>query len=83
MGATQKLRSCYLRWTQYEDKGGQRRISDCDIDFSVKVDAFIEELQKAKELGLTDLNGWLNLRICENATPEGKGGYSHKLRIIM
>lgn len=83
MGATQKLRSCYLRWTQYQESDGSRRLSSTDIDFSVKVDEFIKELQKAKELGFTDLNGWLNLRICENAMPEGKGGYSHKLRIVV
>lgn len=83
MSATHKLRSCYLRWTQYQDKDGTRRLSGTDIDFSVKVDSFIEELQRAKELGLTDLNGWLNLRIVENATPEGQGKYSHKLKIVM
>lgn len=77
MSATHKLRACYLRWAKYDD-----RLSDCDIDFSVKVDEFIKELQRAKELGLADSNGWLNLRIVENAKPEGKG-YSHKLKVVL
>lgn len=82
MSTLHKLRSCYLRWTQYQDKDGSRRLSDTDIDFSIKVDAFIEELQKYKEMGFADHNGWLNLRIVENATPEGGGKYSHKLKIV-
>jgi|GEM_PF-6228334 len=77
MSATHKIRACYLRWAKYDD-----RLSDTDIDFSVKVDEFIEELQRAKTMGLTDGNGWLNMRIVENATPEGKG-YSHKLKLIL
>lgn len=77
MSATHKLRACYLRWAKYDD-----RLSDTDIDFSVKVDEFIEELQRAKQLGLADSNGWLNLRIVENAKPEGKG-YSHKLKVVL
>lgn len=77
MSATHKIRACYLRWAKYDD-----RLSDTDIDFSVKVEEFIEELQRAKAMGLTDGNGWLNMRIVENATPEGKG-YSHKLKLVL
>jgi hypothetical protein len=67
----------------YEGKGGERRLSGTDIDFCIKVDEFIKELEAAKELNVVDNNGWLNLRIVENATPEGKGQYSHKLKIII
>lgn len=77
MSTTHKLRACYLRWAKY-DHG----ISTTDIDFSVKLDEFITELERVKALGVTDANGWLNLRIVENAAPEGKG-YSHKLKIIL
>lgn len=77
MSATHKIRACYLRWAKYDD-----RLSDTDIDFSVKVEEFIEELQRAKAMGLTDGNGWLNMRIVENAAPEGKG-YSHKLKLVL
>ena len=77
MSGTHKLRACYLRWAKYDG-----RLSDTDIDFSVKIDEFITELQKIKELGIVDANGWLNLRIVENANPEGQGKYSHKLKIL-
>lgn len=82
MSTTHKIRACYLRWAMYEEKGGERRLSDTDIDFSVKVDEFIKELERAKALGAADANGWLNMRIVENATPEGKG-YSHKLKLVL
>lgn len=78
MSNTRKLRACYLRWAK-----NAQGTSDTDIDFSIKVDAFIEELKAAQESGLTDTNGWLNLRICENAQPEGQGKYSHKVRILL
>lgn len=77
MSVIKKLRAVYLRWTKY-DHG----TSSTDIDMSIKVDEFIEELTAAKRLGLLDGGGWLNLRIIENAKPEGNGNYSHKLKII-
>lgn len=75
MSSNRKLRSCYLRWAK--NAGG---ISATDIDLSVKLDSFIQELQALQSL--TDNNGWLNLRITENASPEGKGDYTHKIRVL-
>lgn len=77
MSMIKKIRACYLRWAKY-DHG----LSSTDIDFTVKVDEFIKELNAAKELGLVDGNGWLSLRIVENSQPEGLGKYSHKLKIV-
>ena len=52
-----------------------------DIDFCIKGEEFIKEIEKAM-LYAANSNGWVHLRICKNATPEGKGQYTHKLKVV-
>lgn len=77
MSTTKRLKACYLRWAKRPDS--PTGVSQTDITLSIKIDAFIKELEAAKELGLSDTNGWLDCLIVENASPEGGGRYSHKL----
>ena len=79
MSITKRLKACYLRWAKKPNS--PTGMSETDICLSIKIDAFIKELQAAQELGLSDTNGWLDCLIVENAAPEGGGKYSHKLII--
>ena len=70
-----RIKACYLKQV-VDEKGNPTG----DIDLHAHFPEFLEEIRKAEMFAKE--NGWGHLRICANAQPEGKGQYTHKLRIV-